>query len=256
MRLQPSAGEAERHAKKQKESPISGRRPGTVDKPGDIKSTTHGLSTAKSKRLKLLSPGVPVHPASATGFDGTQVLGSIEEISLVHRKGAALLLLLCIYRTFNGITGTSAAPGFGAVGRVGWDVFGGHKNGHGQASAGSPLAQKGICGALLATASGSTAPFGRTVRGWAAGFGPEALEKRYPMNNLGDISGITGHLSTAKDALQVLSPSPRQRDRGSAHMVHGNASALIRQGKNQLSTKNSRAYYYDYVLIKTLRRRQ
>lgn len=75
-----------------------------VDKPGDISRATHGLSTEGADAPKLLSPGMPVHPVSATGFTAIQVLGSVEEIGLVHRNRPSLLLLLCIDRTFNGIT--------------------------------------------------------------------------------------------------------------------------------------------------------
>lgn len=235
-----------------------------VDKPGDISRATHGLSTEDAEAPKLLSPGMRVHPASTTGFATIQVLGSVEEIGLVHRNGAPLLLLLCIDRTFNGITRNlraaenrpprslseaTRARRKTKASRPPWEK----KKGRERKRRRGRTPRRPI--------DGLRPIHGRQVSDLATSPGRGLLSRQRAKkgshrNKSVDISRTTGHLSTAKGDAPVLSPPPRQREPGAAHKVHGIASPLIRNGKMQLSTVGGRAYYDYYGLIKTLRRRQ
>lgn len=235
-----------------------------VDKPGDISRATHGLSTEDAEAPKLLSPGTPVHPASATGFATIQVLGSVEEIGLVHRNGAPLLLLLCIDRTFNGITrnlraaenrpprslpDVTRARRKTKASRPPWEK----KKGRERKRRKGRTPRRPI--------DGLRPIHGRQISDLATSHGRGPLSRQRAKkggqgNKSVDISRTTGHLSTAKCDAPVLSPPPRQQEPGAAHKVHGIASPLIRNGKMQLSTVGGRAYYDYYGLIKTLRRRQ
>ena len=69
-----------------------------VGKPGDSSGTTGQLSTQKRARPKLLCVSPVLCARRHTGFEAPQLRVSIEKKGLVHRKGAALLLLLFIYR--------------------------------------------------------------------------------------------------------------------------------------------------------------
>lgn len=74
-------------------------------------------------------------------------------------------------------------------------------------------------------------------------------------NNPGDIFRTSPRLSTRKGDSAYLSPPRGQRQPGATHRVGPRPSALSRNGNPQLSTGRGGAYYYDYVFIKTTKKK-
>lgn len=72
----------------------------SVDKAVEKIRTTATLSTEDGDAAKLLPASPALCRACRTDFEGTQVPVTTGKTWLVHKKQAALLLLLFIYRTF------------------------------------------------------------------------------------------------------------------------------------------------------------
>ncbi|SFD75006.1 hypothetical protein SAMN04489710_105338 [Paracidovorax konjaci] len=222
---------------------------------------------------------------STTGFRAPQVRARIGKKPLVHTKWVPLLLFLWIDKSLRGIT---EHPDTGAPWRVGKGER--HLPPAGwrrQRLAG--CGKGGGLGRVWRTPAGlarvlSRAPAGLATEcrarpaapttgrvaavhyifdsklsngsGGMEGFSSPTPAAGPSQDKSGDISRTTGRLSTAADRFRDLSPPDGQRQPPPTHRVGTQPSPLSRNGKIRLSTERGGAYYYDYVFIKTSRRKQ